>query len=59
MILPLIVVGGALGFAATGATVAILVLKLGTTPGATPDPMAREQVTSVKVPLGIAIEAQK
>jgi ATP:ADP antiporter, AAA family len=29
MILPLIVVGGALGFAATGATVAILVLKLG------------------------------
>jgi AAA family ATP:ADP antiporter len=29
MILPLIVVGGALGFAATGATAAVLVLKLG------------------------------
>ncbi len=29
VVLPLIVVGGALGFAATGATVAILVLKLG------------------------------
>jgi hypothetical protein len=37
----------------------ILVLKLGTSAGVTPDPMAREQVTSVKVPLGIAIEAQK
>jgi hypothetical protein len=37
----------------------ILVMKLATASGVTPDPMAREQVTSVKVPLGIAIEPQK
>ena len=35
----------------------IVVLQMGITPGATPDPMAREQVTTVKVPVGIAIEA--
>ena len=35
----------------------IIVMQMGITPGATPDPMAREQVTTVKVPTGIAIEA--
>lgn len=37
----------------------IIVMQLGVTPGATPDPMAREQVTSVKIPLGISVEAAK
>jgi hypothetical protein len=35
----------------------IVVLKLGLDPGVKPDPMAREEVTRVKVPLGVAIEA--
>lgn len=34
----------------------IIVLQMPTTAGVTPDPMAREEVTRVKVPLGIAIE---
>ncbi|HET9626448.1 MAG TPA: hypothetical protein VFP84_34035 [Kofleriaceae bacterium] len=34
----------------------IVVLKLGLNEGAKPDPMAREVVTSVKVPLGAKIE---
>jgi hypothetical protein len=37
----------------------IVVLQVGTNPGQTPDPMARVEVTRVKVPLGIAIEAGK
>ncbi|MBX3161988.1 MAG: hypothetical protein KF773_38860 [Deltaproteobacteria bacterium] len=37
----------------------IVVLKLGTAANVKPDPMARELVTVVKVPLGIAIEAQQ
>lgn len=37
----------------------IIVLQMGISPGATPDPMAREEVIHVKVPLGIAIEAGK
>ncbi len=37
----------------------IIIMQLGINPGATPDPMAREQVTSVKIPLGIAVEAAK
>lgn len=34
----------------------ILVLQMGTMPGATPDPMAREQIKSVAFPLGAAVE---
>jgi hypothetical protein len=34
----------------------IVILKLGIDPGVTPDPMAREEVTRVKVPLGAKIE---
>lgn len=34
----------------------IVVVQMGVTAGATPDPMAREQVTSVKIPLGVAVE---
>jgi hypothetical protein len=37
----------------------IIVLQMGITPGATPDPMAREEIVHVKVPLGISIEAGK
>jgi hypothetical protein len=37
----------------------IIIMQLGVTPGATPDPMAREQVTSIKIPLGISVEAAK
>jgi len=37
----------------------IIVMQMGITPGATPDPMSREQVTAVKIPLGIAVEAAK
>jgi hypothetical protein len=35
----------------------IVVLKLGTNPGETPDPMGRVEVTRIKIPLGIAVEA--
>jgi len=35
----------------------IIVLQLNTEPGVTPDPMARREITRVKVPLGVAIEA--
>ena len=35
----------------------LIVLKLGINEGVTPDPMAREEVTRVKVPLGAKIEA--
>jgi hypothetical protein len=34
----------------------IIVLKLGIDDGVKPDPMAREVVTSIKVPLGAKIE---
>ena len=34
----------------------IIVLKMRVDDGVTPDPMAREEVTRVKVPTGIAIE---
>jgi len=32
-------------------------LQVGNEPGRTPDPMARVEVTRVKIPLGIAVEA--
>jgi hypothetical protein len=35
----------------------VVILKLGIDPGVTPDPMAREEVTRVTVPLGAKIEA--
>ncbi|MDQ3368424.1 MAG: hypothetical protein M3680_23610 [Myxococcota bacterium] len=35
----------------------VIVLQLGTNPGVTPDPMARKEITRIKVPLGIGIEA--
>ena len=35
----------------------IVVVKLGIDQGVTPDPMAREEVKRIKVPLGVAIEA--
>lgn len=34
----------------------IVVVQLGTAPGVAPDPMAREEVKSVKVPTGVAVE---
>jgi hypothetical protein len=34
----------------------VVIMQMGTTPGATPDPMAREEVKRVGVPLGAAIE---
>ena len=34
----------------------VIVLQMGTQPGKTPDPMAREQVTSINFPLGAAVE---
>lgn len=34
----------------------IVVVQLGTTPGAAPDPMAREEVTRVAIPTGVAVE---
>jgi len=34
----------------------IVIVQLGTTPGVAPDPMAREEVTRVKIPVGIAVE---
>jgi len=35
----------------------IIVLMVGTNPGQAPDPMARTEVTRIKIPLGIAVEA--
>jgi len=35
----------------------IIVMQMGTMPGATPDPMAREEVKRVGIPLGAAVEA--
>ena len=35
----------------------IVVLQVGTDPGRAPDPMARKEVTRIKIPLGIAVEA--
>jgi hypothetical protein len=35
----------------------VVVLKLGIAPGVAPDPMAREEVMRVTVPLGAKIEA--
>lgn len=35
----------------------IVVLKAGTEPGRTVDPMSRVEVTRIKIPLGIAVEA--
>jgi hypothetical protein len=35
----------------------VIIMMMGTNPGATPDPMAREEVTRVGVPLGAAIDA--
>jgi hypothetical protein len=35
----------------------IVVLQMGINPGETPDPMSRVEVTRVKIPLGIAVEA--
>ena len=37
----------------------IIVMQMGITPGATPDPMSREQVASIKIPLGISVELAK
>jgi hypothetical protein len=34
----------------------IVIVQLGTTPGVAPDPMAREEVTRVTIPTGVAIE---
>lgn len=34
----------------------IVIVQMGTTPGVAPDPMGREEVTRVKVPVGVAIE---
>lgn len=34
----------------------ILVVQMGTQPGQKPDPMAREQVAIVKIPVGVAVE---
>jgi hypothetical protein len=34
----------------------IVVVQMGTQPGVTPDPMAREEVTHIKIPTGIAVE---
>jgi hypothetical protein len=35
----------------------VVVVKLGIDPGVTPDPMAREEVMHISVPLGAKIEA--
>jgi hypothetical protein len=35
----------------------IVVVHVGTTPGVAPDPMARKELTRVKVPVGVAVEA--
>ncbi len=35
----------------------IVVLQMGINPGQTPDPMSRQEVTRLKIPLGIAVEA--
>jgi hypothetical protein len=34
----------------------IVIVQMGTTPGVAPDPMGREEVTRVKIPVGVAIE---
>ena len=34
----------------------IVVVQLGTMPGVTPDPMAREELKSVKIPIGVAVD---
>jgi len=34
----------------------IVIVQMGTTPGVAPDPMAREEVTRVQVPAGVAVE---
>jgi hypothetical protein len=34
----------------------IVIVQMGTTPGVAPDPMAREEVTRVQIPTGIAVE---
>ena len=34
----------------------IVIVQLGTTPGVTPDPMAREEVKHVSIPAGVAVE---
>ena len=34
----------------------IVIVQMGTTPGAAPDPMSREEVARVKIPTGIAVE---
>jgi hypothetical protein len=34
----------------------IVIVQLGTTPGVAPDPMAREEVTRVTIPTGVAVE---
>jgi hypothetical protein len=37
----------------------IVVVQMGTTPGVAPDPMGREEVTRVKVPVGVAVEVAR
>ena len=37
----------------------IVVVQMGTNPGVTPDPMSREQVSTFKIPVGIAVEGAK
>lgn len=37
----------------------IVVVQMGVTAGVEPDPMAREQVSSVKIPVGVAVEGAK
>ncbi|HWO22661.1 MAG TPA: hypothetical protein VNO30_28070 [Kofleriaceae bacterium] len=34
----------------------IVVVQLGTTPGVAPDPMAREEIKSVKIPIGVGVD---
>ena len=34
----------------------IVIVQLGTTPGVAPDPMAREEIKTVKIPTGVAVE---
>lgn len=34
----------------------IVIVQMGTMPGVAPDPMGREEVTRVKVPVGVAVE---
>lgn len=37
----------------------VIILQMGTTPGATPDPMAREEVTRIQIPTGVAVEVAR